>query len=38
MYYDSHYVIGEIAKMLDLNMKTVDTFCTRIQDKIKSAP
>jgi DNA-binding NarL/FixJ family response regulator len=29
------YEISEIAKMLDVNIKTVHTFCTRIKDKIK---
>lgn len=29
------YEISEIAKMLDVNVKTVHTYCTRIKEKIK---
>jgi DNA-binding NarL/FixJ family response regulator len=29
------YDVNEIAKMLDVNIKTVHTFCTRIRDKLK---
>jgi DNA-binding CsgD family transcriptional regulator len=29
------YEINEIAKMIDINVKTVHTYCTRIKEKIK---
>jgi len=29
------YEIAEIAKMLDVNIKTVHTYCTRIKEKLK---
>jgi len=29
------YEVNEIAKMLDVNVKTVHTYCTRIKEKIK---